>query len=314
MFQFTTTTIVNSNKAVDVKNTPLLDANGDEVSKFIAKDDIFRVHGTGTFRKDAIQSVYKREASIGKLGKVTLTVPTVQVEDSNLLRLHINIKLTGKTQSDYTNYYGDFSKPVVIDIVPTGTVTGDAEEFERLINRLRHDYGSAFVKVERSGATLALTAREEGQIVSAELFEVDSANTLQPKIKSIAKSKETVKGSAGFGNTDWMLRSVTLPTYDNTRHFGVNRDERPVAGALYDQFTLRYIVRSGEDGIWNGNKQSVTTHVFWVNQDVSDEFKTELEKVFADIETVTDDPKANKESNPGGAVGSDDPVDPGTEG
>ena len=306
MFQFTTTTIVNSNKAVDVKNTPLLDANGDEVLKFIAKGDIFRVHGTGTFRKDAIQSVYKREASVGKLGKVTLTVPKGTAD--KILRLHINIKLTGKTQSDYTNYYGDFSKPVVIDIVGGASGEKNAEEFERLINRLRHDYGSAFVKVGRTKDTLTLTAREEGQIVSAELFEVDSANTLQPKIKTVAESEETVRGSAGFGNTDWMLRSVTLPTYDNTRHFGVNRDERPVAGALYDQFTLRYIVRSGEDGIWNGNKQSVTTHVFWVNQDVSEAFEAALGEVFADIETVTDDPKKNFESNPGGAVGSDDPA------
>ena len=57
-----------------------------------------------------------------------------------------------------------------------------------------------------------------------------------------------------------------LPTYENTRHFGIIKDERPILGGNYSQYTLKLVTKAGEEGVFMGDK-SVTTHVFWVKAD-----------------------------------------------
>ena len=68
-----------------------------------------------------------------------------------------------------------------------------------------------------------------------------------------------------------------LPTYENTRHFGIIKDERPVLGGNYSQYTLKYKVKAGEEGVFMGDDKSVTTHVFWVKSDQVAAFETALE-------------------------------------
>ena len=312
MFQFTTTTIINSNKAVDAQGNYLLDNEGADLTKFAGDADKLRVFGTGIFKSENIKSVYKRASSEGKRGVYEIVIPGAAA--NTLLRLEVNVKLHGRVQSDYTSYNGDFSKPAVIDIISSGTPANDAAEFARLYNKLKTEYGYSMFTAKAAGATLTLTARENGQIIHAELFEVaELGSELIPKITSLAKSTVTVSGKKGFGDTPHMLQSIAIPTYENTRHFGILKDERPIVGATYTQFTLKYDVPFGEEGVWLANNRSVTTHVFWVIDSLAAAFEAEIVKAFADVEPVTDDPKDNHTSNPGGAPGNDDD-EPVTEG
>jgi hypothetical protein len=312
MFQFTTTTIINSNQAVDAQGNHLLDNEGNDLTKFAGDADKLRVFGTGIFKSENIKSVYKRASSEGKRGVYEIVIPGAAA--NTLLRLEVNVKLHGRVQSDYTSYNGDFSKPAVIDIISSGTPANDAAEFARLYNKLKTEYGYSMFTAKAAGATLTLTARENGQIIHAELFEVaELGSELIPKITSLAKSTVTVSGKKGFGDTPHMLQSIAIPTYENTRHFGILKDERPIVGATYTQFTLKYDVPFGEEGVWLANNRSVTTHVFWVIDSLAAAFEAEIVKAFADVEPVTDDPKDNHTSNPGGAPGNDDD-EPVTEG
>ena len=309
MFQFTTTTIINSNQAVDVQGNDLLDNKGDKLTKFAGDAKQLRVFGTGIFKAENIKSVYKRASSKGVREVSTIVIPTAEAK--TLLRLEVNVKLHGRVQSDYTSYNGDFSKPAVIDILSTGVAATDAAEFARLYNKLKTEYGYNMFTAKADGATLTLTARENGQLISAELFEVGELGLkLIPKITSLAKSTVETSGKKGFGDTPHMLQSIAIPTYENTRHFGILKDERPIVGAAYTQFTLKYEVLSGEDDIWNSAKKATTTHVFWVIDSLADNFEAEIVKAFADVEEVTNDPETNFESNPGGEQGSDDPITP----
>ena len=312
MFQFTTTTIINSNQAVDAQGNDLLDNEGAKLTKFAGDADKLRVFGTGIFKAENIKSVYKRASSKGVREVSTITIP--EAAANTLLRLEVNVKLHGRVQSDYTSYNGDFSKPAVIDIISSGTPANDAAEFARLYNKLKTEYGYSMFTAKAAGATLTLTARENGQIIHAELFEVAELDkNLVPVITSLAKSKVTQSGKRGFGDTAHMLQSIAIPTYENTRHFGILKDERPIVGAAYTQFTLKYDVPFGEEGVWLANNRSVTTHVFWVIDSLAAAFEAEIVKAFADVEPVTDDPKDNHTSNPGGAPGNDDD-EPVTEG
>ena len=234
------------------------------------------------------------------------TVPAVQysIDGSGVLTIY-NYNV-GK-MPDYTSYNGDFSKPAVIDILSSGTPADDAAEFARLYNKLKTEYGYNMFTAEAAGEILTLTARENGQLISAELFEVAELDkNLVPVITSLAKSTVTKSGKKGFGDTAHMLQSIAIPTYENTRHFGILKDERPIVGATYTQFTLKYEVLSGEDDIWNSAKKATTTHVFWVIESQVAAFEAAVKLAFADVEPVTDEPGDNTESNPGGTVGSDD--------
>ena len=310
MFQFTTTTIINSNQAVDAQGNNLLDNAGADLTKFAGDTDKLRVFGTGIFKAENIKSVYKRASSVGVREVSTIVIP--QKAAGTLLRLEVNVKLHGRVQSDYTSYNGDFSKPAVIDILATNDATADAAEFARLYNKLKTEYGYNMFTVKANAGTLTLTARENGQLLSAELLEVGELGLkLIPEITSLAKSTVTVSGKKGFGDTAHMLQSIAIPTYENTRHFGILKDERPIVGAAYTQFTLKYEVLSGEDDIWNSAKKATTTHVFWVIESQVAAFEAAVKLAFADVEPVTDVPGDNHESNPGGAVGSDDDTEPG---
>ena len=73
-----------------------------------------------------------------------------------------------------------------------------------------------------------------------------------------------------------MIKSVMIPTYENTRFFGTNKEERPVIGGNYSQYTIRYSVdKHIDDGISSGGK-SITTHVFWVKSDLVEAFDEAL--------------------------------------
>lgn len=309
MFQFTTTTIINSNQAVDAQGNDLLDNKGDKLTKFAGDAKQLRVFGTGIFKAENIKSVYKRASSKGVREVSTITIPAKTA--GTLLRLEVNVKLHGRVQSDYTSYNGDFSKPAVIDILSTNDAEADAAEFARLYNKLKTEYGYNMFTAKAAGAVLTITARENGQLLSAELLEVgELGSALIPKITSLAKSKVTQSGKRGFGDTAHMLQSIAIPTYENTRHFGILKDERPIVGAAYTQFTLKYDVPFGEEGVWLANNRSVTTHVFWVIDSLAGAFETAVKAAFPDVEPVTNDPKTNFESNPGGKVGTDDPAEP----
>lgn len=281
MFQFTTTTIINSNQAVDVQGNDLLDNKGVKLTKFAGDADKLRVFGTGIFKAENIKSVYKRASSKGERGVYEIVIPGAAA--NTLLRLEVNVKLHGRVQSDYTSYNGDFSKPAVIDILSTGDAEADATEFARLYNKLKTEYGYNMFTAEATAGTLTLTARENGQIIHAELFEVAELDkNLVPVITLLAKSTEETPGKKGFGDTAHMLQSIAIPTYENTRHFGILKDERPIVGAAYTQFTLKYEVLSGEDDIWNSAKKATTTHVFWVIDSLAGAFETALLEVLPD--------------------------------
>ena len=67
-----------------------------------------------------------------------------------------------------------------------------------------------------------------------------------------------------------------LPTAENSRFYGISKEERPIIGGNYTQYTLRYsITKDGTDGIV-GAGVSVTNHVFYVKTDLVTAFELAL--------------------------------------
>ena len=299
MFLYTTTTIINSANAVDVQGNALLDHEGNALPRVKGADDVLTVVGTGTYKKDNIQSVYKRAYAPGVKEVATITVPAADAED--LLRLTVEVKLDGSVQSDYANFTYDFKQPLTVDIISSGAAATDAAELAKVLNKIKTEYGRSLFTASVNSTDLVLKARTNDQrfksITLEKVGEV-SLNTLSPKITNLAVGAVTVKGKTGFGDDAWMLKSVMLPTYENTRHFGIIKDERPILGGNYSQYTLKYKVNAGEEGVFMGDDKSVTTHVFWVAEDQIAVFEEAVEAVFTgieDVENIVSDPEPDPE-------------------
>ena len=299
MFQYTTTTVINS----------ALDSNG-VTPKYSGDANAFKVTRVGTFKKDNIKSVYKRAYSAPTKEVATITVPSVAA--GRVIRLEVDVRLSQNTYSEYANSYLYFKKPVVVEVIATADATANAAALAKQVAGLQDRFGESYIKATNAGAVITLEAKNQYQrFHNAEISEeVLSPNSLvQPEYKVVSTGfAVTVPGKVGFGDDAYMIASIMVPTTENTRVFGINQEERPILGGNYSQFTLRYdIPKDSNDGIWTGAR-SITTHVFYVKSDLVDTFRTEIAKAFPDVEAVTDSPAGNFESEPGGGVGSNDPA------
>lgn len=94
--------------------------------------------------------------------------------------------------------------------------------------------------------------------------------------KTIEPEAEVVcEAVPSFGTYNWITRNLRLPTDYNTSAFGLIQDERPIPGALYNQYTLHYCVDRGVmgDAAVGELVKSKTVHVFYVKQDLASDFE-----------------------------------------
>ena len=267
MYQFTTTTIINSN----------LDSNG-VTAKYSGDANAFIVTRVNTFKKANIVSAYKRAYSAGVKEVAKVTVPTIAA--GTVARLTVDVRLSQQTDSEYANTYLYFKKPVVIEIVASGTAATDATAFKNQLIALKDRFGFAYITATTNGADIILTATNNNQRFFSATIEKEKASTnsiILPEYENVTAGtfSVTTPGKIGFGDDEYMIKSLMIPTLENTRYFGINKEERPVLGGNYTEFVIRYSVDKVDDGIVAGNK-SITTHVFYVKSDLVASFETAL--------------------------------------
>ena len=269
MYQFTTTTVINSN----------LDSN-EVTPKFAGSASGFNVTRVNFFKKDNVESVYKNAytAGVKEVAIVTLGAATL----GKVARLSIEVRLAQQNaDSEYANAYLWFRKPVVVEVISSGVAATDAAALVAQLNGLKDRFGSKYFNASAVGAAITLTALDDNQRFYSVKFEQEIASPnsiIEMEYNPVAGTSfvVSVAGKPGFGNDSHMIKSVMIPTYENSRFFGTNKEERPIIGGNYTQYTIRYSVdKHIDDGISSGGK-SITTHVFWVKSDLVDAFDEAL--------------------------------------
>ncbi len=278
MYQFTKTTVINSAKALDYQGNVLVDANGNDIAMYSGANNIFKVAKAGTFLKDKVVSAHKRAYSAGVKEIAKITVPSATAGD--ILKLTVEVMLSQSTKSEYTNYSIDFKKPQTIEVLYKTDAATTAGLFVTELNKLKDRFGQSLFKASNSGAEITLTAKEDVQRFSSVLLykvEYDNNNTIaQMKETVVATGAVTTAGKVGFGDDAYMAKSIMLPTAENVRYFGESKEERPVLGGNYTQYTIHYKVEKDHDsGIVSG-AVSTTTHVFYVKSGLTSGFETAL--------------------------------------
>ena len=290
MYQFSTTNVINSAFALDYNGTILVDGTGSNVPKYVGTATAFTVAKVLTFKKANIVSVHKRPYTAGILETATATIGTAATS-GDILRFTVEIKLSQSTQSEYINYGLDFKKPVVVEILSSGNSITDATAIKTQLNLLKDRFGYTYFNTSSSGNVITLVAKDSTQRFSLiELSKiVANANSLtQYDALPLAgfTTAITVLGAVGFGDDNWMTRSIMLPTMENTRYFGMSKDERPIMGGNYTEYVIRYsVLKDGQDGTVSG-ATSITTHVFYVLSTLQVAFETALNVTFPGIITT----------------------------
>lgn len=278
MYQFTTTNIINSS----------LDSNG-TTAKYAGTTTYLNVTRVGKFLKDNILSITKRAYYAGVKEVAKVQIPTIAT--GLVARLTVDVRLSQETHSEYANIALAFKKPVTVEVIATGTAATDAAALVAQLNGLKDRFGSSYlVAAVVTTDYVQVTATETSQKIYSMVVEKEKASTnsiIMPEYENVSGSTFSVTtiGKQGFGDDNWMARKIMLPTAENVRYFGISKDERPVIGGNYNQYTLKYKVAKDDDGIVSGG-YSITTHVFYVLGSLVAAFEAEIVKVGVSTDTI----------------------------
>lgn len=298
MFQFTTTNVINSLQDLTT-GLPLWsvctrtnEAGEEEVT--------LNVKRVNNFNKDNVVAIYKSEAVTPKFAELHMDMSTItvgegkDVKKGDILRLSIYIRLAQSSQSSY--YSNDMvfkGKPFSIEFKFDSDWESTLKKLEKNIKKYAiMVYEKELLKVSADGTDLIIKATDEYQRfyeVAIEKYNADKYHGMGDF--EVLKSKEDLTevfvgendkvevgsdeffaGREGFGTYSYLLHNLRLPTTMRTRIYAINSDETPVPGAKYNEYVIHYCKNRG---ILGSNAvgdlvKSMTTHVFYVNQDLLD--------------------------------------------
>ena len=293
MFQFTTTTVINSNEDYTSGLKPLWSAQDAQEGK----PANMNVKRHLKFIKDNVVSITKAEYTPPKLAKATLDISSLGKTEGNF-RIAMYIKLA---QSSANSYYANDlvfkGKPFYIEFVwKKGEQASDvAKKIKDTVKKyMLTVYEKDLVKVSVDGTNVVIDAIDEYQRFSRvdieEYVKGEDPMYGQFEVIKSALTEDDPKhvegftieqGVEGFGTYQWILKNLRLPTAARTSWTAINADEAPIIGAKYNEYIIRYCVNRGimgGDAVGEVTK-SLTTHVFYVNQNVSSDFETALTKI-----------------------------------
>lgn len=136
-----------------------------------------------------------------------------------------------------------------------------------------------------SGGVITVST-EEGVVDGAIVTPEDNQVLINPGIEA-------------FGDYNWIIHNLRLPTYANTNFWAPTRTEMPAVGGKYAQYIIQICKdRDGIAGEVVGQRaHSVTNHVFWVPLSLAGTFETDLAEITPsggsiekDAETTLADP------------------------
>lgn len=300
MFKWTNTLIVNSN--LDSSGKAKWSAQPEDTDNGVVGS--FEFKRVNKFLKPNVVHIYKRAASDPVLGKVTFTMDNRGVGN---YRVALYIRLSGSQNSYYSNDFVFKGRPLMYEFAvkdASATAADIAKEAARVIEKIQTIYGDHWIKASANGNNLVIEGMDEYQLFTkAEIQKFDpTLNTalVGGEFVTIATAlpvddpdydgvNTIVKSKEGFG-TYWMiLKDLRLPTLEARRFAALNEEELPVAGAKYDQYTIYYCK---ERGIMGGDAvgevtKSMTTHVFYVKEDLATDFETALGNI-GTVKAITD--------------------------
>ena len=278
MFEYVNTILFNS----------LTDSTG--VPKISFKDDKFVIKRVGQFEKDCVKEIFKRKPQDPVPSKAELDLSGL---DAGLYRLSLYTRLSGEHRSDYSNALVLHGKPIFFEVeMKEGETPAQlATKFKKVIDADRYGYNRKLIDVEVSGNKLIAKTANECQLFTSASIEVfdEEKHDFKVVFEAVRKESPEATGAAGIieanfegvGTFATLSKSIRLPEMEARRWAGINQEELPIPGAKYVQFTLHYLKDRGVLGTdaMGDTVTSASEHVFFVKEDLAEEFETALAKL-----------------------------------
>ena len=315
MWQYTTETIINSNKGnlvgVGGKKVRVCvyDQEGNAkaaVTKETAKTDTLIIDGVNTFLVKYIKGLHKCAYSPAVPAVLTVNLSGATLKAGSVLRLTVVLTEEGRVSSIMQNAYLFNSKPFHYEVVSTGTAATDAQNLAALINKDMGKTDFDFFTATDAAGVITLTAKDchirfkedEVTLVEAGAAPTGSAEALlgfhnYAAVPGVVVTLDT-KGSLGQGTVEHLIKDLRIPTRANLDPFGPDFGGRPVPGGEYIQYLIEY--ETPRNHVAGGVMGSVgeisrTSHVLFVEKTAAQEVATILDSIktggIATLDTVT---------------------------
>ena len=290
MFQYTTETIINSEKGklIDGSRFGVFSAAGSEKGTALASgataQDFLLIDGVNSFVLGNIKKIYKSPFRPEAKATATLDLTSATMPGAKkVLRLTVVLREQGTVRSSMQNAYLHKSKPFhyEIEVPAANTAASVVAALAKLVNKDMSMTDFNFFKASANGNKLVLTADDcYIQFVDVKLEEVldieDNATPLGSKLLGTNVVKEIAgltltktAGDEGAGTVTRLVKNLRIPTGASINPFAADQGGRPVPGGEYDQYLIEYETnrRHVSGGVVGSvGEVSLTSHVIFINK------------------------------------------------
>ena len=306
MWQYTTETIINSNKgrlvdghrfailsAEDGKDKVQYKADGSfdkiDPSHAVTSEDFLMIDGVNSFKIKYISAIYRSEYRAPEKAQAKIAKPATVASKDEVLRLIVTLREEGRSTSYMQNAYLRHHKNFFYEIKSTGVWADDVEKLKTLVNKemalTDFDFFKASIEGSGDSAKLVLEAKDY-YIRFAEAPRIDKINAAPAVQKGAylgfqdytgyAEGSIEVAGDLGAGTVDHLIKDLRLPSNANINPFGPDNGGKPVPGGKYNQYLIEYTtdrhhVAGGVMG--SVNEKSLTSHILFIEQGIEDVVK-----------------------------------------
>lgn len=308
MFQYTSTVLINSIN--DSSGLPKWTAQAEDTSANPVVQGNFNVKRVNKYIKDNVGDggiIWKREGYNPEYSTVSFTIPASISGTPGLYRIALYLRYSqGNRNSFFANDLVFQGKPLWIEfeVVAGDTPTTVGNKIVAAYNKYKVIWDNKVITLENNAGVVTITAVDEyiffykADIEKFQPIEWDCECDAKcqcdftPVISAKRENQEGYDGTnlitdgrPGFGTFYQISKDLRLPTMEARRYAGINQEELPIPGVLYNQYTFRYVKRRGVLGTnaVGDLVTSGTTHVFFVRQDLATQFEADI----ANIGTVT---------------------------
>lgn len=264
MWQYTTETIINSNKGKLTGG-----------KRIIVEQDKLLIEGVGAFELKNIEKVWKRAYQPAQTAYKKITLPAVTANE--VYRLQVWVSEEGTIRPELQNAMLMKSLPFQFEVKATSAAASDlASALAKAVKNMFVKKGSdRLFNVVANGAALEFEATD--CYVRFDEIKVDkiadSANLTgyqdyEPVAITVDEASER-RGTEGNGTVARLVKNLRLPTKTSLDPFGADHGGKPVPGGEYAQYMFEYITERSHVGhqvFGSVGDRSLTTHILFLNE------------------------------------------------
>lgn len=232
--------------------------------------------------KDAFKAV--GYAAVKEVATIDLTGIDLANVTGKILRVALHVNLSGSQSGEYTRWDVFKGQPFYVEyFVATqpASLAALATALVAALNKGVTKMDRKFFTFTSAANVITITAIDEYQriLTESKLELIESASDDYPV--TLKNATVTVKGKEGFA-TEWFItKNLRLPTVESNRFMGELREQKPLPGTIYNQYTIRLESERniGAQAYVGGKGTSLTTHIFFVPASLSATFEADLVEV-----------------------------------